>query len=57
MTIEKGVKKLVYGYEKFTGRNFIVGKTPGDPGKTLCKRKLEETTDMYSYRLFMGKVE
>ena len=39
-TIEKGVKKLVEHYEKYTGSDFKVKKTPGDPGTTLTKSEL-----------------
>ena len=41
ITIDKDVKKLVYGYDKFTGSHVKVLKTPGVPGTTLCKRELK----------------
>ena len=36
--MEKDVKKLVEGYEKYTGSDVKVQKTPGDPGTILSKR-------------------
>ena len=35
LTIEKDVKKLVEGYEKYPVGGVKVQKTPGAPGKTL----------------------
>ena len=38
MTMEKDTKTLFNGYEKFTGSDVKVQKTPGAPGTTLRKR-------------------
>ena len=35
--MEKYVKKLVDGYDKFTGSDLNVQKTPDSPGTTLIK--------------------
>ena len=40
MTMEKDVKKLVYGYDKFNGSDVKVNKKSVPPGTTLCKSKL-----------------
>ena len=42
ITIEKDVDTLVEGYEKYTGSDVKVQKTPGAPVTTLCKSDLEE---------------
>ena len=40
MTMEKDVKKLVEGYEKYTGSDLKVKKSLGAPGTTLSKSDL-----------------
>ena len=37
MTTEKEIKKLLEGYENYTGSDVKIQKTPGDPGTTLRK--------------------
>ena len=49
-TIDKDVNKLVEGYEKYTGRDVKVKKTPEPPGTTLSKSDLEETYNMDKHR-------
>ena len=41
ITMEKGAKKLVEGYKKYTGRDIKDQKTPGAPCTTLSKSDLE----------------
>ena len=41
ITMQKDVKKLVDGYDKFTGSDLNVQKTPDSPGTTLIKSQLE----------------
>ena len=55
-TMEKGVKKLVEGYEKYTGSDVKVQKNPGDPGTTLSKIDLEETYNIDKYISFVGQL-
>ena len=50
MTMEKGVKKLVEGYDKNTGGEVKLQKTPGAPGTTPKKSDLEEPQDTNNYR-------
>ena len=56
ITMKKDVKKLVDGYNKYTGRGVKVQKTPGSTGMTLCKIKLKEPTDIENYRSFVGQI-
>ena len=56
MTMEKGVKKLVEGYEKYTGSDLRVQKTPGDPGTNLSKSELEDPDNINTYRSFVGQL-
>ena len=42
--MEKDVNKLVDLYDKFTWSDVKVQKTPGAPGTTLSKIKLNEPT-------------
>ena len=53
MTMDKDIKILVDGYRKFTGSDFKVQKTPGDPGTTICNRKIKDPADIDKYRSFM----
>ena len=41
MTMEKDAKKLAECYEKYTGRDLRVQRTPGTPVTTLSKSDLE----------------
>ena len=40
ITMEKDLKKIVEGYENYTGNDVKVQKTPGVPGTTLSKSDL-----------------
>ena len=40
ITLDKDVKKLVEGYENYTGSDIKVKKTTGDTGTTISKRDL-----------------
>ena len=53
MNMEKDVKKLLEGYEKHTGSDLKVQKTPGAPGMTPSKSGLEEPKDIDNYRSFV----
>ena len=53
MTMDKDIKILVDGYKKFTGSDFKVQETPGDPGTTICNRKIKDPADIDKYRSFM----
>ena len=44
ITMEKDVNKLVNWYDKFTGSDVKIHKTPGDTGTNLCKSELNEPT-------------
>ena len=46
----KGVKKLVEGYKKYTGSDVKVQKNPGVPGTPLNKIDLEERHNIDKYR-------
>ena len=50
MTTEKDTKKLIEGYENYTGSNLRVQKIPGAPGTTLSKSDLEESDNINKYR-------
>ena len=54
ITTEKDVKKLVDGYEKFTGNDVKVQKTPGSPSTNICKIELKDPTDIDKYRSLSG---
>ena len=56
ITMEKDVKKLVEDYEKYTGSDLRVQKTPGAPGTTLCKSDLEDPDNINKYRSFVGQL-
>ena len=56
ITMEKDVKKLVEDYEKYTGSDLRVQKTPGAPGTTLCKSDLEDPDNINNYRSLVGKL-
>ena len=56
MTMEKDVRKLVEGYNKYTGSDSKVQEKPGAPGKTLSKCELEEPKYIYKYRSFVGQL-
>ena len=47
---------MVKGYEKCTGSDVKVHKTPGAPGTTLSESELEETKDIDKYRSFVGQL-
>ena len=48
--MEKDIKNIVEGYEKYTRRNLKVQKTLGDPGTTLSRSKLEGLDNKNNYR-------
>ena len=50
MTMEKDLKKLVEGYEEYTGSYLRVQKTPGTLGMTISKSHLEEPDNINKYR-------
>ena len=54
MTMEKDLKKLVEGYEEYTGSYLRVQKTPGTLGMTISKSHLEEPDNINKYRSFVG---
>ena len=54
MTMEKYIKNLVEGYEKYTRSDSKVQKTPGAPVSTLSKSDLEELDHINKYILFVG---
>ena len=56
MTTEKDMKKLVEGYESYTGSDLRVQKTAGSPGMNLSKNDLEEPDNINNYRLFVGQL-
>ena len=56
MTMEKGVKKLVEGYEKYMGVELRVQNTPRAPCTTLSKGDLEEPDNINKYRSFIGQL-
>ena len=41
ITMEKDMKKLVEGYEKYTGSDLRVQKNPGSTGTALSKSNLK----------------
>ena len=54
--MEKDVKKLVEGYEKYTRSDLKIQKTPVSLGMTLSKSDLEDPGNMYKYRSFVGQL-
>ena len=56
MTMEKDVKKLIEGYEKYTRSDLRVQKNPGAPVKNLSKNDLEEKYNINKYISFMVKL-
>ena len=56
MNMNKYVKKLVEGYEKYTGSELKVQKSPGALGTTISKSESEETDDINKYRSFVGQL-
>ena len=56
MSTEKDVKKIVEGYEKYTGSYSRVQEKPGAPGTTLSKRDLEEPYNINKYRSSLGQL-
>ena len=56
MTMEKDVKKLVEGYDKYTGSDVKVQKNPGGPGTTLSKSELEEPHNIDDYMSSVGQL-
>ena len=56
MTTEEDVKKLVEGYENYTGIDLKVQKTPRAPVTTLSKCDLEELDIINKYRSFVGQL-
>ena len=56
MIMEKDIKKLVEGYEKYNGNDVKFQKNPGDPGTTLSKIDLEEPYNIDKYRSFVGQI-
>ena len=50
------MKKLVEGYEEYTGSDLRVQKTPGSPGTTLSKSDLEEPDNINEYISFVGQL-
>ena len=49
----KDINKLVEGYEKCTGSDVKIQKTPGAPGTTLIEGDLEEPYNIDKYRPFV----
>ena len=56
MTMEKDVKQLVEGYEKFIVSVVKIKKTLGAPGTTLSNSDLEEPKGIYKHRSFVGRL-
>ena len=56
MTMEKYVKKLVEGYEKYTGSDLRIQKTPRAPCTTLSKIDLEDPDNINKYLSFVGQL-
>ena len=54
--MEKDVKILVDGYDKFTRIEVTVQKTPGNPGTNLSKIELKYPTEIEKYGSFAGKI-
>ena len=54
--MKKDAKKLVEGYEKYTGSDLKVQKNPGYPGTTLSKSELEELDNINNYISFVGQL-
>ena len=56
MNMNKYVKNLVEGYEKYTGSDLKVQKNPGALVITISKSDSEETDNINKYRSFLGKL-
>ena len=54
--MEKDVNNPIEGYNKYTGSDLRVQKTPGAPGMTLSKSELEEPDNINKYISFMGQL-
>ena len=54
--MEKDVKKLAEGNEKYTGSDLKVQKTAGYLGTNLSKGDLEEPDNINNYRSFVGQL-
>ena len=54
--MEKDVKQLVEGYEKFIVSVVKIKKTLGAPGTTLSNSDLEEPKGIYKHRSFVGQL-
>ena len=50
INMDKDAKKLVEGYEKYSGSDLRIQKTPGSPGTTLSKSDLKDTNNINKYR-------
>ena len=53
---KKYANKLVEGYEKYTGSELKVQKTPGDLGTTISKSDLEETDNINKHISFVEQL-
>ena len=56
MTMNKYVKNLIRGYDKYTGSDLKVQKTPGDLCTAISKRELQETDHINKYRSLVGQL-
>ena len=54
--MDKDVKNIVEGYEKYNGGELKVQKTPGYPGTTQIKSDWEEPDNINKDRSFLGKL-
>ena len=52
--MNKYVKKLVEGYDDYTGSDLKVQKTPGAIGTTISKSDIKEIDNIDNYRSFVG---
>ena len=56
MTMEKEAKKLVEGYNKYTGSDVKVQKTTGAHGKTISKSDSDEPHNIDTYISLVGQL-
>ena len=56
MIMDKEVKKLVEGYEKYTGSDVKAPKNSGDLVTNISKSDLEEPYNIDKYRSFLGQL-
>ena len=56
INVDKDIKNIVKGYERYTGSDIKVRKCHGYPGTTLSKSNLEEPYNINKYRSFMGQL-